>query len=321
MNQANDGTEMGKFIAAIQASVESLPASRRARGSLVPDSAALDLAIKLFRSLAFPGFFAAQPNGASATVEHNVEQLVRCLVPQVLAAMHVVDSSTQENAAINQSGSVPAPTISLDEKAAATHAAGLVAKLVSVIPTVRALLAADAAAAFDGDPAAQSVDEVILCYPGLQAMIVHRFAHELHGFGAPLVPRMLAEIAHQRTGIDIHPGATIGAGLFIDHGTGVVIGQTTVIGKRCKIYQGVTLGAKSFEQDENGRVRKNYKRHPTLEDHVTVYAGATILGGDTVIGAGCVIAGGVFLTESVPAEHMVHGPRAQITLRSKGDSL
>ena len=322
MNQANDGTEMGKFIAEIQASVESLPASRRERGSLVPDSAALDLAIKLFRSLAFPGFFAAQPNGASATVEHNVEQLVRCLVPQVLAAMHVVATSTQLNASSSQALIQPQEVaMKLNEKAAAIQAAHVVAKLVSAIPAIRALLAADAAAAFDGDPAAQSVDEVILCYPGLQALIVHRFAHELHGFGAPLVPRMLSEIAHRRTGIDIHPGATIGAGLFIDHGTGVVIGQTTVIGKRCKIYQGVTLGAKSFEQDENGRARKNYKRHPTLEDHVTVYAGATILGGDTVIGAGCVIAGGVFLTESVPAEHIVHGPRAEITLRNKGDSL
>ena len=322
MNQANDGTEMGKFIAEIQASVESLPASRRERGSLVPDSAALDLAIKLFRSLAFPGFFAAQPNGASATVEHNVEQLVRCLVPQVLAAMHVVATPTQLNASSSQALIQPQEVaMKLNEKAAAIQAAHVVAKLVSAIPAIRELLAADAAAAFDGDPAAQSVDEVILCYPGLQALIVHRFAHELHGFGAPLVPRMLSEIAHRRTGIDIHPGATIGAGLFIDHGTGVVIGQTTVIGKRCKIYQGVTLGAKSFEQDENGRARKNYKRHPTLEDHVTVYAGATILGGDTVIGAGCVIAGGVFLTESVPAEHIVHGPRAEITLRNKGDLL
>lgn len=322
MNQANHGTEMGKFIAAIQDSVESLPMAKRARGSLVPDSAALELAIDLFRSLAFPGFFAAQPSGASATVEHNVEQLVRCLVPQVFAAMHVQASSTHNSAANSQALTAPqAPKMAQEENASATQAAQVVAKLVSAIPTIRALLAADAAAAFDGDPAAQSVDEVILCYPGVQALIVHRFAHELHGFGAPLVPRMLAEIAHRRTGIDIHPGATIGAGLFIDHGTGVVIGQTTVIGKRCKIYQGVTLGAKSIEQDESGRARKNYKRHPTLQDHVTVYAGATILGGDTVIGAGCVIAGGVFLTESVPAEHMVHGPRAEITLRSKGDSL
>ena len=322
MNQANEGTEMGKFIAAIQASVASLPLSQRARGSLVPDSAALELAIDLFRSLAFPGFFLAQPTGASATVEHNVEQLVRCLVPQVLAAMHVDASFSQAKTLHNQtSRATHAAAIFMDDKSAADQAAAVVMKLLSAIPTIRALLAADAAAAFDGDPAAQSVNEVIFCYPGLHALIVHRFAHELHGFGAPLVPRMLAEITHRRTGIDIHPGATIGEGLFIDHGTGVVIGETTVIGKRCKIYQGVTLGAKSFEQDESGRARKNYKRHPTLQDHVTVYAGATILGGDTVIGAGCVIAGGVFLTESVPAEHIVHGPRAEITLRSKGDSL
>lgn len=190
-------------------------------------------------------------------MEHNVEQLVRCLVPQVLAAMHVNASLSQARPLNNQAyNPTHESAISMDEKAAAIQAAQVVAKLVSAIPAIRSLLAADAAAAFDGDPAAQSVDEVILCYPGLQALIVHRFAHELQGFGAPLVPRMLSEIAHRRTGIDIHPGATIGAGLFIDHGTGVVIGQTTVIGKRCKIYQGVTLGAKSFEQDENGRARK-----------------------------------------------------------------
>ncbi len=321
MNQANKGNEIGKFVAAIEASVESLSASRRTRGSLVPQSTALELAIQLFRSLAFPGFFTAQPSGVSASVEHNVEQLVRCLVPQVLAAMHVAGSCAQAKPLGNQIAALHSAAMPLDEKAAATQATLLVAKLVAAIPSIRELLSADAAAAFDGDPAAQSVDEVILCYPGMHALIVHRFAHELHGFGAPLLPRMLAELAHRTTGIDIHPGATIGAGLFIDHGTGVVIGQTTVIGKRCKIYQGVTLGAKSIEQDESGRARKNYKRHPTLEDRVTVYAGATILGGDTVIGAGCVIAGGVFLTESVPAEHMVHGPRAEITLRSKGDAL
>ena len=132
---------------------------------------------------------------------------------------------------------------------------------------------------------------------------------------------MIGEYAHRLTGIDIHPGAQIGSGFFIDHGTGVVIGETTVIGKHCKIYQGVTLGAKSFDREPDGSLRKGYKRHPTLEDNVTVYAGATILGGETVIGAGAVVAGGVFLTTSVPAGHAVHSPRTELTLRARGDAL
>lgn len=177
---------------------------------------------------------------------------------------------------------------------------------------IRATLTVDAQAAFDGDPAARSIDEVILCYPGFYALIVHRIAHALHLLGVPLLPRMMSEWSHRATGIDIHPGATIGKGFFIDHGTGVVLGETVTIGEFCKVYQGVTLGAKSFEKDESGRLRKDYKRHPTLEDHVTVYAGATILGGDTVIGRGSIIAGGVFVTQSVPRNHLAAQPRAEL---------
>ena len=314
MNQANHGTEMGKFIAAIQDSVESLPMAKRARGSLVPDSAALELAIDLFRSLAFPGFFAAQPSGASATVEHNVEQLVRCLVPQVFAAMHVQASSTHNSAANSQSLTAPqAPKMAQEKNASATQAAQVVAKLVSAIPNIRALLAADAAAAFDGDPAAQSVDEVILCYPGVQALIVHRFAHELHGFGAPLVPRMLAEIAHRRTGIDIHPGATIGAGLFIDHGTGVVIGQTTVIGKRCKIYQGVTLGGEPVAAGAAHRGDTRTRRHPRIGDDVVIFPGAVLLG-PIDIGARSRIGGNVWLRGNVPEDSLVELPAPVVAL-------
>lgn len=180
------------------------------------------------------------------------------------------------------------------------------------LSALRETLIVDAQAAFDGDPAARSIDEIILCYPGFYALIVHRIAHALHLMGVPLLPRMMSEWSHRATGIDIHPGASIGKGFFIDHGTGVVLGETVTIGEFCKIYQGVTLGAKSFEKDESGRLRKDYKRHPTLEDHVTVYAGATILGGDTVIGRGSVVGGGVFLTQSVPPNHLVVQPRAEL---------
>jgi serine O-acetyltransferase len=168
------------------------------------------------------------------------------------------------------------------------------------LPRVRKMLAKDIQAAYDGDPAAHCIDEIILSYPAAYAITAYRVAHELHRIGVPLLPRMLTELAHSRTGIDIHPGASVGDSFFIDHGTGVVIGETTVIGDHVKLYQGVTLGAHSFPKDEKGRLIRGQKRHPTIEDNVVIYAGATILGGDTVIGAGSIIGGNVWLTESVP---------------------
>ncbi len=151
------------------------------------------------------------------------------------------------------------------------------------IPQVRELLASDVQAAYDGDPAATSLDEIIFCYPGLEAITVQRLAHELYTLKVPIIPRMMTEWAHSRTGIDIHPGANIGPSFFIDHGTGVVIGETTDIASHVKIYQGVTLGALSFPKDENGNIIRGRKRHPTIEERVVIYANATILGGDTVV--------------------------------------
>lgn len=167
------------------------------------------------------------------------------------------------------------------------------------LPRVRRMLAKDIQAAYDGDPAARCIDEIILSYPAVYAISAYRAAHELHELGVPLLPRMLTELAHSRRGIDIHPGAQIGESFFIDHGSGVVIGETTVIGNNVKLYQGVTLGALSFPKDEKGRLIRGQKRHPTIEDNVVIYAGATILGGDTVIGEGSIIGGNVWLTESV----------------------
>ena len=164
------------------------------------------------------------------------------------------------------------------------------------LPQVRALLRSDAQAAFDGDPAASGVEEILCCYPGFYAVTVHRLAHVLHGLGVSLLPRMMAEQAHSTTGIDIHPGARIGSSFFIDHGTGVVIGETAVIGSQVKLYQGVTLGGLSTR---GGQSLRGIRRHPTLEDRVTVYANATILGGNTVIGHDCVIGASAFITESV----------------------
>ncbi len=167
------------------------------------------------------------------------------------------------------------------------------------MPALRGRLSQDVQSAYDGDPAAKSIDEVIFAYPAIFAITIYRFAHELNIQGIPLLPRIMTEHAHSITGIDIHPGATIGTGFFVDHGTGVVSGETTNIGNRVKLYQGVTLGALSFAMDEEGRMIRGKKRHPTIEDDVVIYAGATILGGGTVIGRGSVIGGNVWLTRSV----------------------
>jgi len=167
------------------------------------------------------------------------------------------------------------------------------------LPALRHQLALDVQAAYDGDPACKSLDEVIFCYPGLEAVTVYRLAHVLHELGVPLIPRMMTEWAHSKTGIDIHPGARIGKYFFIDHGTGVVVGETTVIGDWVKLYQGVTLGALSFPTDAEGKLVRGTKRHPTIEDRVVIYANATVLGGNTIIGHDSVIGSSVWITRSV----------------------
>ncbi|PFG60307.1 serine O-acetyltransferase [Pseudomonas poae] len=186
-----------------------------------------------------------------------------------------------------------------DDSQIDAHAIRLIQDFALALPSLRSLLDTDVLAAYHGDPAARSVDEVLLCYPGILAVIHHRLAHHLYRAGLPLLARISAEIAHSATGIDIHPGAQIGPSFFIDHGTGVVIGETAIIGERVRIYQAVTLGAKRFPADEDGQLQKGHARHPIVEDDVVIYAGATILGRIT-IGKGSTIGGNVWLTRSVP---------------------
>jgi serine O-acetyltransferase len=197
-----------------------------------------------------------------------------------------------------------------DEKASAAAR-----QLVESLPDIQAQLQGDIQAAYDGDPAAKSPMEVVMSYPAIQAIATYRIAHLLYLQKVPLIPRIMTELAHSRTGIDIHPGAQIGPSFFIDHGTGVVIGETTGIGKNVKIYQGVTLGALSFPKGEDGKPIKGIKRHPDVGDNVTIYAEATILGGDTVIGEGSEIGGNVWLTHSVPPHSKVHNiqPNTRVT--------
>lgn len=184
------------------------------------------------------------------------------------------------------------------------------------IPDLRTILATDVEAAYVGDPACANRDEVIFCYPGLEAITVYRLAHELHLLGVPFIPRMMSEWAHQRTGIDIHPGATIGRYFFIDHGTGVVVGATCEIGDHVKVYQGVTLGALSFPTDGNGELVRNMKRHPTIQDRVVLYANATVLGGKTTIGHDSVIGSNVWLTRSVRPHTTVSLEKPKLRMRA-----
>ena len=196
-------------------------------------------------------------------------------------------------------------------------AQGVSEHLLGELPRIRELLKGDVRAAFDGDPAAKAYEEIVISYPYITAIATYRIAHELYLKDVPLIPRIMSEFAHSKTGIDIHPGATIGRNFFIDHGTGVVIGETTIIGDNVKIYQGATLGAVSFPKDERGRIIKGGKRHPTIEDGVTIYAEATILG-DVTIGAGSVVGGNVWIKESVPPGVTVMTPNADLVFKKNG---
>ncbi|PWL48521.1 MAG: serine acetyltransferase [Clostridiales bacterium] len=200
------------------------------------------------------------------------------------------------------------------------RAADIAVQFMEKLPYVRQMLGLDMKAAYDGDPAAKTYDEILLSYPSMEAITIYRIAHELVLLQVPLIPRIMSEYAHQLTGIDIHPGATIGKSFFIDHGTGVVIGETTKIGDHVKLYQGVTLGAKSFELDSDGNPVKGIKRHPNIEDDVVIYAGATILGGDVTIGKGSVIGGNVWLTVSVPPYTTVYNSTPKPIMKIKKDS-
>lgn len=191
----------------------------------------------------------------------------------------------------------------------------IVAAFRSRLPEVRRLVDTDVQAAYDGDPAATSRMEVVMAYPGLYAVTIHRLAHELYKLGVPIIPRVMSELAHSKTGIDIHPGATIGERFFIDHGTGVVIGETCVIGRNVRLYQGVTLGGLSFAKDAGGALVKGLKRHPNIEDNVVIYANATILGGDTTIGHDSEIGGNVWLKDSVPPFSRVYNKPPAPTIR------
>ncbi len=250
------------------------------------------------QALVFPGYHGQvlpQDANLELMVGARLEALARELAGVIRQAQRFCWHSGFQCPELWDLGEGEAP----DEDTFTTAARMVTSRYLEQLPGIRDLLDTDVQAAFEGDPAATNNEEIILCYPGITAILVHRLAHPLYELGVPLLPRIMNEWAHHQSGVDIHPGARIGPYFFIDHGTGVVIGETTEIGEKVKIYQGVTLGALSFSRNADGTLVKGGKRHPTIEDGVTIYANATILGGETVIGSGAVIGGGVWITESV----------------------
>ncbi|MBX3736032.1 MAG: serine acetyltransferase [Candidatus Didemnitutus sp.] len=250
-----------------------------------------------FMHVLFPGYFEAS-SLKQADVEHWLGQQLAKIARNLRAE---IEKSLRFAGHADPAASA--------ERAAATTLARL--------PSIRRIIQTDVNAAYTGDPAARSFEEIILAYPSVLVVSLQRIAHVLYEEGVPLLPRMITEFAHERTGVDIHPGATIGTHFFIDHGTGVVIGETAVIGNHVKIYQGVTLGAKSFEVDANGQPIKGVKRHPQIDDHVTIYAHATILGGTTRIGAHSVVGANVWLLESIPENSIAYYQDTNLVVRPR----
>ena len=273
--------EIRKTVGAL-AAISTEEALRRAHTCPPPDRQEVVKVIHELQALLFPMVYRREyPNMADETL---LSQALYRLRDQLVAALRFrMEAGDEAEAAAEE----------------------ICAAFAERLPEVKRLLLLDVEALYEGDPAAVSREEVMISYPGFRAITIFRIAHELYLLKAPLIPRIMTEYAHERTGIDIHPGATVGEFFFIDHGTGIVVGETTTIGNHVKLYQGVTLGAKSFELDENGNPVKNIKRHPDIGNHVVIYANATILGGDTVIGDHCVIGGNTWLTRSVAAGSVI----------------
>ena len=282
------GSKLDSLVLAMVDSYQGEPSTQHIDRAVLPSNAETAELIDRLLELMYPGFI-----GRQNLTAHNVAYHVGELLPRIgwlaFRQIHKCFCYMAEQ-------DTPGPP--RDECRA--RAGELTIRFLEGLPAVRDLLAGDVQAALDGDPAALNKDEIILAYPGLLAVTVYRLAHVLYSMDIPILPRIITERAHAQTGVDIHPGAKIGSSFFIDHGTGVVIGETTDIGQHVKLYQGVTLGALSFPKDEKGRLIRGAKRHPTVEDHVTIYANAIVLGGDTCIGRHAVVGGSVFLTSSVP---------------------
>jgi serine O-acetyltransferase len=294
-----------KVVEALVNSVISEPRMKHLNRVFLPSRDEIVSCISLLRELLFPGYFGKQ-GLTSVNITYRLGEIVTELADKLYEQVRHCLRYRQQIP--GEADADPAC------KDCDQQAAGIVSEFLDRIPTVRHMLSTDVQVAFDSDPAAQSTDETVFSYPGLYAISVQRLAHEFYLLDVPLLPRIMTEHAHSLTGIDIHPGAKLGNCFFIDHGTGVVIGETTEIGDNVKIYQGVTLGALA---PDFGQLLRGRKRHPKIEDDVTIYAGATILGGDTVIGRGSVIGGNVFITRSVPPHNRVSAEPPKLKYRDR----
>ncbi len=266
--------------------------------AMLPSRPAIESACVDLMSLMFPGF-----HGAALVRSDDLPDVTRSRIKSLHARMKPEISKS-----FGQQPSI---------EAAEANAEEILGWFMSELGRLRQTLWTDIDAAYEGDPAARSYEEVIVAYPAVEAIAIQRMAHLLYTREVPLIPRLMTEWAHTRTGIDIHPGAKIGSHFFIDHGTGVVIGETCEIGSHVKLYHGVTLGARSFQRDEHGKIRKGGKRHPNVEDDVTIYPNSTVLGGETVIGARSTIGGNVFLVQSVPPDSLVYYEEKQLQIVHK----
>ena len=283
----SDAGGLGPLVEGMLESYRRDPRAQHVNRRFLPSRDEILEILRLLLELFYPGYFGRQ-DLTDENLPFHVGNLLSTMREKVERQVETCLCSAAEC-----EGRPPHPC--------GEEARRVAAAFLARLPAVRDELILDVQAAYDGDPAAQSLDEVILAYPGFRAISVHRVAHELYRLGVPLMPRILSEWAHTETGADIHPGAAIGESFFIDHATGVVVGETTSIGRGVKLYQGVTLGALSHPRDAAGRVVRQTKRHPTVGDGATLYANATVLGGTTVIGADSIVGGSVFLTRSVPA--------------------
>lgn len=295
---------LGPTIEKIVESYHEIGGINHITGPTLPSRSAMVRIVEDLEAVIFPGFHEEEP-GRIENMKYSVAEKLNRVTGALIDEIHksICFDRSLDPATVGEDDEAS------DEIATCRELAeDLALELVAMIPELRRRLRMDVEAAFAGDPAAKSHEEVILAYPGLEAVLIHRVAHELWIRKVPLFPRMMSEYIHGRTGIDIHPAAQIGDYFFIDHATGVVIGETTVIGKHVKIYQGVTLGAMSVRKEE-----ANTKRHPTIEDNVTIYSGATILGGKTTIGEGSIIGGNVWITSSVPPNSRVFYKSSDIT--------
>lgn len=279
------------------ASYESVGGMNNADGLNLPSKHAIQSICESLLQLLFPGFHDEHVLSAielQTVTQARVTTVARKLEDEVCKSLRITEPKCPKE-----------------------RARQLTLDFMERLPQIREILRTDVEAAYEGDPAAVTNEEIILSYPCIEAIAIQRMAHVLYGASVPFLPRIMTEWAHHRTGIDIHPGAEIGSHFFIDHGTGVVIGESCRIGNHVKLYHGVTLGARSFKKDEEGRILKGGKRHPDVEDGVTIYPGSTILGGETVIGANTTIGGNVFLMQSVPARSLVYIEEAQLQIVPK----